>query len=280
MIGRVPIALTLALLVLVGLAAKLPEAVLPIGTDTGMYATYGRMILDGARPYVDFYDVHPPLTYYYWVLVQALAGTDWSRTCLGNWGTFAPQPCISLLAHAIDLGLSVVAGVLAYAIAQRLGLRPLVGLLAAVFVVWFANVSMISMEGSNPTKLTVVPSTLAVYAFIRSLDRGSSQHTWAIVAGASGILAGLAKQPGLLTLLALFAYALPAALRTPDGRRRILGMTTGVLVVAAATGLFLWRVGSLGGFLEEAWRAPAGFAARLGDYGDVAEGGRAAGGGA
>ena len=50
MIGRVPIALTLALLVLVGLAAKLPEAVLPIGTDTGMYATYGRMILDGARP--------------------------------------------------------------------------------------------------------------------------------------------------------------------------------------------------------------------------------------
>ena len=254
MIGRVPIALTLALLVLVGLAAKLPEAVLPIGTDTGMYATYGRMILDGARPYVDFYDVHPPLTYYYWVLVQALAGTDWSRTCLGNWGTFAPQPCISLLAHAIDLGLSVVAGVLAYAIAQRLGLRPLVGLLAAVFVVWFANVSMISMEGSNPTKLTVVPSTLAVYAFIRSLDRRSSQHTWAIVAGASGILAGLAKQPGLLTLLALFAYALPAALRTPDGRRRILGMTTGVLVVAAATGLFLWRVGSLGGFLDEAWR--------------------------
>ena len=60
----------------VGAAAKLPEAILPIGTDTGMYATYARQMLQGGRPYLDFYDVHPPLTYYYWVLVQALAGTD------------------------------------------------------------------------------------------------------------------------------------------------------------------------------------------------------------
>src|SRR5207245_9028469 len=65
---------------------------------------------------------------------------------------------------------------------------------------------------------------------------------------------GLGRQAGLLLVLSLFAYGLPAALRTPDRRRRMLGMTAGVLVVAAATGLFLWRVGSLGGFLDEAWR--------------------------
>src|SRR5712691_9210598 len=163
MIGRVPRALAILLALVVGLAAKLPEAILPIGTDTGMYATYGRLLLQGARPYVDFYDVHPPLTYYYWALVEGVAGTDWSRACLGSWGTLAPQPCISLLAHALDFGLTCLAALLVYAIARALGLRTAVGVLASLFVVWFANASMISMEGSNPTKLTLVPSTLAVY---------------------------------------------------------------------------------------------------------------------
>src|ERR671931_1758682 len=113
MIGRVLTALAALLVIAVAVVAKLPEAVLPIGSDTGMYATYARTILQGGRPYVDFYDVHPPLTYYYWVLVEAMVGTDWARTCLGSWGTLAPQPCISLLAHLLDLGLTCVAAGLA-----------------------------------------------------------------------------------------------------------------------------------------------------------------------
>ena len=252
MIGRVPRALAPAVVVLVGLVgltAKLPEAVLPIGTDTGMYATYGRIILQGGSPYVDFYDVHPPLTYAYWVVVEALAGTDWSRTCLGAWGSaLAPQPCISLLAHALDLGLSLIAAVLTLAIARRLGFSALVGVLAAVFVAWFANVSMISMEGSNPTKLTLVPSTVAVYAYVRGLEGGRGRFGWSVVAGAAGILAGLAKQPGLLTLGALILYSLCAR------RGALPGMGAGAVGVAAATALVLWRLGSLGGFFDEAWR--------------------------
>ena len=98
----------IAVVVAVGALAKLPEAILPISSDTGMYATYARMILQGARPYVDFYDVHPPLAYYYWALVEVLAGSDWSRICIGSWGTLAPQPCVSLLAHGIDLGLTLI----------------------------------------------------------------------------------------------------------------------------------------------------------------------------
>ena len=178
MIGHVPTALAVLIVLLVGLAAKLPEAVLPIGTDTGMYATYGRMILQGARPYVDFYDVHPPLTYYYWAAIQAAVGTDWSRACLGSWGTLAPQPCISLVAHALDLGLSLVAALLVYAIARSVGLGRGVGLLAGVLVAWFANAAMLSMEGSNPTKLTLVPSTLAVYAYVRGLEGRPNRPTF------------------------------------------------------------------------------------------------------
>src|SRR5437868_7112199 len=65
---RYALARTSAVLVVlaVGVLAKLPETVLPISTDTGMYATYARLMMQGSRPYVDFYDVHPPLTYYYW----------------------------------------------------------------------------------------------------------------------------------------------------------------------------------------------------------------------
>ena len=237
----------------VGAAAKLPEAILPIGTDTGMYATYARQILQGGRPYLDFYDVHPPLTYYYWVLVQALAGTDWSRTCLGSWGTLAPQPCISVLAQVLDLALTCVAGWLAYAIARRLELRPLVGVIAALLVAWFANASMISMEGSTPTKLTLVPSTLAVYAYLRVERRG--RLGWAIVSGAAGMLAGFAKQPGLLTLLALLAFSLPGLLRG-DGtaRRTLAGGGLGVFIVLVPTLTYIGAIGSLGGFLDQAWR--------------------------
>src|SRR5205823_4819475 len=142
---RVAIVLSALLILAVGAAAKLPETVLPISTDSGMFATYARMILHGGKPYVDFYDVHPPLTFYYWALVEAVAGSDWSRTCVGSWGILAPQPCVSLLAHTLDLGLTCLAGALAYLIARRLELPAFVGVLAAVFIAWFANVSMISM---------------------------------------------------------------------------------------------------------------------------------------
>ncbi len=251
---RALIALAALAVLVLGLLAKLPETLLPIGTDTGMYATYGRMILQGARPYVDFYDVHPPLTYYYWATIQSAVGTDWSRMCLGTWGTLASQPCISLLAHGLDLGLTWIAALLVFAIARAVGLSAGVGVLASVFVAWFANASMISMEGSNPTKLTLVPSTLAVYAYVRSLASQRAPFSWGFAAGVAGLVAGLAKQPGLMTLVALVVYSLPSALGAAPARRRLAAVSLGAVVAAAVTMLVLWRVGSLGAFLDEAWR--------------------------
>jgi hypothetical protein len=248
------ITLSVATVFVVGLVAKLPETILPIATDTGMYATFARMMLHGARPYVDFYDIHPPLVYLYWMVVELIAGSDWSRICVGAWGgPLVPQPCISLLAHTFDLGLTFVTAWLVYAIARRLGLRPLFGLLAAVAVVWFANESMISMEGSTPTKLTLVPSTLAVYAYLRAFPTG--HLGWAILAGGAAMLGVMAKQPALMTLFTLFACLAPGVVRGCGPQRRVLaGLGVGLVVVLVPFLAYLAIVGSLGGFLDQPWR--------------------------
>src|SRR5438874_10102162 len=133
--GRgVAVGLSIIGIVVVGLIAKLPEAVLPIGTDTGMFATYARLTLHGARPYVDFYDIHPPLTLYYWVLVEWLAGSDWTHTCIGPVVGLTPQPCVSTVAHLLDLTLTFVAAGLSYGIARHLGFGAAVGAFAALLV--------------------------------------------------------------------------------------------------------------------------------------------------
>jgi hypothetical protein len=244
--------LCLLAIVAIGVFAKLPEAVLPIGSDTGMFATYARMLLEGGHPYVAFVDIHPPLTHYYWALVELVAGSDWSRTCLGNWGTLVPQPCVGLLAQVLDLALTFVTAGLVYAIARRLELRPLVGVFAAVLVVWFANESMISMEGSTPSKLTLVPCTLAVYAFLRALPEG--RVSWAFVAGAAAMLGVLTKQPALVTLLALVAYVLPGVVRgSARSRRVLLGIGLGVVCVLAPAVVYMAALGSLGGFVDQPW---------------------------
>ena len=254
LVGRRGVTASLSVFVVlaVGAFAKLPEAILPIGSDTGMFATYARMMLNGAQPYVAFEDIHPPLTHYYWVLIEALAGTDWSRTCVGAWGAFVPQPCVNLVAQGLDLALTFVTAGLVYAIARQLELRPLTGVFAALMVVWFANESMISMEGGTPTKLTLVPCTLAVYVYLRALPEG--HLGWAILAGAAALLGVLTKQPALVTLAALVAYSIPGLIRgAPEPRRAILGLTLGVAAVLVPTLMFFAATGALGGFLDQPW---------------------------
>lgn len=243
---------TIVGIMLVGLIAKLPEAVLPIGSDTGMFATYARMTLHGARPYVDFYDIHPPLTLYYWVLVELLGGSDWTHTCIGSIVGLTPQPCVSTIAHLLDLALTFVAAGLSYLIARRLGFGRAISALAAVLVVWFANESMISMEGSTPTKLTLVPCTLAILAYVRSVQTG--RIGWSIVSGAAAMVGVLVKQPALMTLLTILVAMLPGVARGARAERRLLlGFGGGALIVLVPVLAYMASIGALGGFLDQPW---------------------------
>jgi hypothetical protein len=237
--------LALACLLLGGFL-KFPEAVETPGSDTGMFATYGAMLLHGARPYVDFWDVHPPLVYVYWAFVQSVTGTDWLRTCF-TLVAIAPQSCTGLVAHSLDLLLSVVAALVVAAMVRRGGGSTATAAVAALLVVGFADQVMLSQEGSNPSKLTLVPTSVAVWAYLASEDEHGGR-CWALLAGTAGTIAGLAKQPALLTLAALVG---DAAWRRDRTRMTslLLGSGATLAIVYGA----LAAVGSLEGFVAQTW---------------------------
>src|SRR5919199_4377935 len=136
------------------------------------------------------------------MLVQAIAGPDWLKTCLST-DTLAPHSCTGLAAHGLDLLLSVAAGLVSAGIARRAGGSVATAALAAVLVVGFSDQAMLSQEGSDPSKLTLLPSSLAVWADLGGSlsDRRGARR--AVLAGVAAGVAGLAKQPALLTLAAL-----------------------------------------------------------------------------
>jgi dolichol phosphate-mannose mannosyltransferase len=224
--------LALACLV-VGGFLKWPEAAVAPGPDTGMFATYGAMLLRGARPYVDFWDLHPPLVFVYWTLVQFLGAGEWPRT--------------ALIAHTLDLLLSVLAALVVAAITRRAGGSRASAAFAALLVVGFADQVMLSQEGSNPSKLTLLPACVAVWAYLVSLGETRGAR-WAFAAGVAGAIAVLAKQPAALTLAALAAHAIWVS-----DRRRLVGLLIGGAATMALACIALAAVGSLSGFIDQAW---------------------------
>jgi hypothetical protein len=248
---RFPVLLLPALLA-VGLIARLPELLQPIATDQGLFATYAQLMMAGERPYVAFWDVHPPLTYLFWMLAQAapLGGSDWSRLCATLPG-FQPLPCAGQVANALDMVATLVCGILCYLTAREAGGGRDVGWLAALLVVYFANLAMLSVGGSVPSKLTLVPCVLAVWAFLRA--RRSSGWAWPATAGAASVLAVLAKQPALLTVVALGSAAVWEAFQSTSARRRLQGFALGAVWTGVVAGGWLALAGGLGGFLEQVW---------------------------
>jgi hypothetical protein len=118
---------------------------------------------------MDYWENHPPVVFAYWTLVQVVSGPDWLRLCF-TVNNFAPQSCTSLIAHGLDLLISVAAALASDAVARRAGGSFGVAALAAVLVVGFADQAKLSQEGSNPSKLTLLPSSVAVWLYLWSRD--------------------------------------------------------------------------------------------------------------
>jgi hypothetical protein len=240
-------------LLVVGFVAKLPELVQPIATDQGLLAGYAASMRAGGQPYVAFWDVHPPLAYLYWLVVDLVSGGDWLRAC-GSLPGFQPLPCPGQAASWLDLALSLVCGLLTYATARAAGGNARVGWLAALLVAYFANLAMLSVGGSVPDKLTLAPSLLALWAWLRGTQ--SARVLWPVVAGVAAIVAVLAKQPALLTLAVLGSAAIWDTRRgQPAAKKRLVGFAGGAAGAVLLTVAWLAVVGpaALGGFVDQVW---------------------------
>jgi hypothetical protein len=240
-------------LLLVAFVAKLPELVQPIATDQGLFAEYAALMRAGGQPYVAFWDVHPPLAYVYWLVVNVVSGGDWLRACSTLPG-FLPLPCPGQVASWLDVALTLVCGLLTYAAARAAGGSARVGWVAALLVVYFTNLAMLSVGGSVPDKLTLAPSLLALWAWLRSQQ--PDRVAWPVVSGVAAVVAVLAKQPALLTLVALGSAAVwDTRLGQPAAKKRLVGFAVGVAAAVLVTVGWLAVVGpaALGGFVDQVW---------------------------
>src|SRR2546426_4055419 len=102
----------------VGLVAKEPEILLPIGPDQGTYSYLAERILEGGLPYVDAWDNKPPATYYAHAAVLSLVPRSqrWAGTCIEG----TSQPCGYLALQIADVVWTSLAGLAVLAIARTL----------------------------------------------------------------------------------------------------------------------------------------------------------------
>ncbi|MBV9354278.1 MAG: glycosyltransferase family 39 protein [Chloroflexi bacterium] len=232
-------AIAAVLLVLaIGLAAKAPELVLPIGPDQGTYSYVAERILEGGQPYVDAFDNKPPLTYFAHAAVLALVPADvrWSQSCTPG-DLF--QPCGYVALQLTDLlWTAATLGVL-YAIARRVTGSAGGALTATLLAAVFLNLSQLSKEGSTPEKQLLLPMALSYWAVLCRLDGG--RRAWLVLAGVCAGLGFLFKQTAISIPVALLGWALwqhfPLRATASGAVRFGLGWLVPIVLVSAYLGL-------------------------------------------
>ena len=190
----------LILIVLVGLAIKEPELLLPIGPDQGTYGYVAERILQGQLPYVDAWDNKPPGTYYLHAAVLALVpqGDRWAGTCIEG----TTQPCGYVALQVVDFVWALLTAVAVLALARALGFGPLGSIASALLFVVYANVSQLSKEGSTPEKQLLLPMVLSYLCVVRARGRPGLLALGGVLAGS----AFLFKQTAISIPIALGAF--------------------------------------------------------------------------
>ena len=246
--GRKTWLIGLILVVLVGLAIKEPELLLPIGPDQGTYAYVAERILDGQLPYVDAWDNKPPGTYYLHAAVLGLVprGDRWAGTCIQG----TTQPCGYVALQVADVIWTLLTALAVLALARAFGFSPLGALASALLFVVFANVSQLSKEGSTPEKELLLPMVLSYLCVVKARGRPGL-----LVLG--GALAGgafLFKQTAISIPIALGAFWLSERPRW-FGPRAWLPFALGYVVPLLLVGGYFAARGGL----DELWDAAFGY---------------------
>jgi 4-amino-4-deoxy-L-arabinose transferase-like glycosyltransferase len=177
-------------IILIQLAA-LPIITYPLGPDQGTFAVIGQDILEGGTPYVDSWDVKPPLIYYAYALSMAVFGET------------------STALRLIDIILIVPIALCLYWIGRR-ATNERVGLWAMlIFATMYFRSSFWTLTQNDG--IAILPMALAVIFTIKANDvvPGSRQSMgYAFGAGIFAAITLWFKYPFIAFVLALAFYRL------------------------------------------------------------------------
>ncbi len=202
--------------------------------DSDLFAYFGWLITQGARPYLDFWDNKPPGVW--WMSAAAI------RLC-------GPGPAADVALGTVLLGGTLVSVVAA----ARAGLRRGLVLPAAVAAAVLLTDVRLECGAVRTETLVVLLESAAVAAYLHWLRRGRPGA--AVLAGLLAGAAPLGKQSGIAAGLAIGLHGAWRAWREPRRRRGAAAALAAACVAPATAAGVLAAHGALG----EAAYAVGGF---------------------
>ncbi len=226
--SRFPWALIcLMAILLLTAAVRIRLVDVPLERDEGEYAYAGQLILQGAPPYGNVYNMKLPGTYAAYALIEAVFGETHRGIHLGL-----------LLLNAGTI-------LLVFLLANRL-LGPVCGLTAAAAFALLCLGQPVQGIFANAEHFVLLPALGGILLLVGS---GTRRGAWRTLAGASLLgVAFLMKQQGVAFILFAGLHLLHAELRVRPFEwkplsTRLLAFIVGVLLPFGLTCLILWRAG-------------------------------------
>jgi len=165
---------------------------MPLERDEGIYLYFGQLVLDGAVPYLDFYELKPPLLYYAYAAIHAIAGIGVER------------------AHAAFALINLATAGLIGAAATRL-YDGFAGAVAASGFLLLSLGRYVCGFTAQAEHLVALLAAAGLLFVVRARDGGRGS---VVLAGVFFACAALVKQSGVaFVLFGLVALAGPAGAR-------------------------------------------------------------------
>ena len=214
---------SICILLAAALLCGLPALVYPFGRDQGTFAFVGRMILNGAVPYRDAWDVKPPGIFYIYALAEAVFGRSMSSVRL------------------LDIIWQTAAMFLVYAIARRISRREAPAVVAGILYIagyWIHGF----WNTAQSDGFIGLPLAAAVLIFLR-MEEGKRGCAAPLVIGALVGVAFYLKYPAALMLPVFWTFL--ARGRRSGWLRRSVMIVAGFAAVVGGYLVYLRLEGAL-----------------------------------